>query len=166
MQTYDENWFHKKSSFSKTLIPRFWGCFLLRSNEVGHYCQTFNQNWVVFTVLHVQPWPPTVQVCTSFWQVSDKFDGCWFQEPITSPENRQRSGVQKKVFIIRSIKLVKNLSKTCMKLMRGGHGWARQTVSILIFGIIFQLPNIILVSQSKNDCKPCSFPIWRLQLFP
>ena len=33
------------------------------------------------------------------------------------------------LFIMRSIKLVKNLSKTCMKLMRGGHGWERQTVT-------------------------------------
>ena len=29
---------------------------------------------------------------------------------------------------MRSIKLVKNLSKTCMRLKRGGHGWALQTV--------------------------------------
>ena len=62
---------------------------------------------------------------TGFWQV-------WWllisEEPITSPENRQRSEGHKKVFIMRSIKLVKNLSKTCVKLVRGGQGWARQTV--------------------------------------
>ena len=69
---------------------------------------------------------------------------------ITSPENRQRSRGQKKVFIMRSIKLVKNLSKTFMKLMRGGYGWARQNVNYRPHPSITRWSN--LTNKIKFDC--------------
>ena len=65
---------------------------------------------------------PTVatphKFCTSFWQVSDKFDGCWFPK---SQSHRPKIGKGQEGRRCDASCDPSNLSKTCMKLMREGH---------------------------------------------
>ena len=75
---------------------------------------------------------------TGFWQV-------WWllisEEPITLPKNRQRSGGQKKVFIMRSM----------YETYADGHGWTCQTVT----QCFVQLFRSIQACSRANEWKLC-----------
>ena len=127
--------------------------FELNSN-IAHLCTN-----VVLIIICYSLALPTVatphKFCTSFWQVSDKFDDCWF---LKSQSHRPKlgkgqEGRRKFLSWMRSIKLVKNLSKTCMKLMWGGHGWTRQTVTGIQFIFLFFYFSINRWSQPSDSTR-------------
>ena len=87
---------------------------------------------------------PTVatphKFCTGFWQVSDKFDGCWFPKSQSHRPKIGKSQEGRRTFLSCDLS---NLSKTCMKLMRGGHGWACQTVTAFLLLVEYFLSTVL-----------------------
>ena len=103
---------------------------------VQYFCDVY-YNFIVFlnitfTVWRAQSWPP----CISFIQVFDRFLTSLMDRMIKSPRKTETLSSVDCALVYRkwstAIKLVRNLSKTCAKLMWGGHGWMPKTVNFYL----------------------------------
>ena len=83
--------------------------------------------------------------CTSFWQVSDKFDGCWFSKSQSHrPKIVKCQDVMHHALHQTCQKPVKNLYET----YAGGHGWVRQSVIPGKQLDVVQWGNVIIITES------------------
>ena len=101
-------------------------------------------------VWHAQPWPPRI----SFIQVFDKFDGSHDKNFLLP------SWLWLALRKSTAIKLVRNLSKTCTKLMQGCHDWTRKTVKHRFCGYTFsKLLLFLFLSSASNAASSENFVI-------